>query len=269
MISKYLGVLELPTNAPLPEVKKAYRRLSKVYHPDVNKDPNAHQRFLEIKEAYDYLLHYGTNPEEPVYSYRAVTYEEHEIDPYELWRQEYRKRKAARERAEAYARVVLITKILRRFNYFAWFLIAFNLTLSLDFLLPDQGYTQQIVKKYRSFERARRNSYYTHDEFIFTDFRMRLPMGTEKVARDETQATVFASPILQIPNKVEIQINGHTQTFRQAYSFYKVHRFMIPLMLLLLFIYFKLGQLIESRLSLATVLLFFGLVQILLFGLYY
>jgi hypothetical protein len=40
-------------------IKKHYRLKALQYHPDKNSDPGAGDRFLEIKEAYDYLLNHG------------------------------------------------------------------------------------------------------------------------------------------------------------------------------------------------------------------
>jgi curved DNA-binding protein len=37
------------------EIQRAYRKLARTYHPDVNKDPGAEERFKEISEAYDVL----------------------------------------------------------------------------------------------------------------------------------------------------------------------------------------------------------------------
>ena len=37
------------------EIKKAYRSLAKKYHPDVSKEPNAQEKFIEVQEAYDCL----------------------------------------------------------------------------------------------------------------------------------------------------------------------------------------------------------------------
>ena len=52
----YYKILEIPDGSLEPEIKKAYRSLSKKYHPDLNADPAAHNYFLKINEAYDFLM---------------------------------------------------------------------------------------------------------------------------------------------------------------------------------------------------------------------
>ncbi len=47
-----LGVSE---NATADEIKKAYRKLARKYHPDINKDPDAQDKFKEINAAYEVL----------------------------------------------------------------------------------------------------------------------------------------------------------------------------------------------------------------------
>ncbi len=47
-----LGVSD---NATESEIKKAYRKLARQYHPDVNKDPDAEDKFKEINAAYEVL----------------------------------------------------------------------------------------------------------------------------------------------------------------------------------------------------------------------
>ena len=51
----YYEVLELSKNASSEDIKKSYRKLAKKYHPDINKDPGAEEKFKEINEAYEVL----------------------------------------------------------------------------------------------------------------------------------------------------------------------------------------------------------------------
>jgi curved DNA-binding protein len=47
--------LEISENASEAEIKKAYRKLARQYHPDVNKDKGAEDKFKEINSAYEIL----------------------------------------------------------------------------------------------------------------------------------------------------------------------------------------------------------------------
>jgi curved DNA-binding protein len=47
--------LEIAPGASEAEIKKAYRKLARQYHPDVNKDPAAEEKFKEINAAYEVL----------------------------------------------------------------------------------------------------------------------------------------------------------------------------------------------------------------------
>lgn len=48
-------VLEISKNATQEEIKAAHRRLAKKYHPDINKAPDAEEKFKEVQEAYEVL----------------------------------------------------------------------------------------------------------------------------------------------------------------------------------------------------------------------
>ena len=48
-------VLGVSKNATKDDIKSAYRKLAKQYHPDVNKDPDAPKKFEEVQQAYDIL----------------------------------------------------------------------------------------------------------------------------------------------------------------------------------------------------------------------
>jgi hypothetical protein len=52
----YFKVLGLAEHATRNDVKRAYRDMAKLWHPDVNKDPKAPAVFILINEAYEFLL---------------------------------------------------------------------------------------------------------------------------------------------------------------------------------------------------------------------
>lgn len=55
MQKDYYDILGLDRNASQSDIKRAYRKLSKKYHPDVNDSPDAEKKFKEVAEAYEVL----------------------------------------------------------------------------------------------------------------------------------------------------------------------------------------------------------------------
>src|SRR3954468_8704705 len=51
----YYEVLGVPRDASEDDIRSAYRKLARKYHPDVNKEPDAEDRFKQISEAYEVL----------------------------------------------------------------------------------------------------------------------------------------------------------------------------------------------------------------------
>src|SRR5579883_3022598 len=51
----YYATLGVPKTATQEEIQKAYRKMARKYHPDVNKDPGAEEKFKQAGEAYEVL----------------------------------------------------------------------------------------------------------------------------------------------------------------------------------------------------------------------
>ncbi len=56
LIPEYYETLGLPLNSSLEEIKKAYRKKARLYHPDINHLPEAKEMFIKVTEAYDFLM---------------------------------------------------------------------------------------------------------------------------------------------------------------------------------------------------------------------
>ncbi len=102
MIKNYYDILEIDNNATKAEIRKAYRKLAKKYHPDVNKSKDAHEKFIEITEAYEILInqsyrYYKTPTVTTTDEWRDAEYRKNE--EYEKFRQE------AREKAQRQAKM--------------------------------------------------------------------------------------------------------------------------------------------------------------------
>lgn len=51
-------ILGVGRNADEKEIRNAYKKLAKNWHPDKNKSPDAHEKFMKINQAYEVRLLY-------------------------------------------------------------------------------------------------------------------------------------------------------------------------------------------------------------------
>ncbi|MFY7971076.1 MAG: DnaJ domain-containing protein [Flavobacteriales bacterium] len=57
-MKNYYEILEVAPHASPDDIRKSFRRLVKLYHPDLNPNPDAKYRFMEVHEAYEFLCNH-------------------------------------------------------------------------------------------------------------------------------------------------------------------------------------------------------------------
>jgi hypothetical protein len=70
----YYSILGVRKDAKSEEIKRAYRELAKIWHPDKNDDPHAQEKFVAISEAYENL---GNDKSRATYDYSLQTGSSH------------------------------------------------------------------------------------------------------------------------------------------------------------------------------------------------
>jgi curved DNA-binding protein CbpA len=151
-MKNYYEILQIPEDSKQDEIQRAYRRLAKKYHPDVNKSPDAHEKFCEITEAYEFLmnhwpLHVDQNANGTGYKQKYNDYQQ--TAEYERFQQEARERaqQQAKMRYEKFMKqheafqesgindIALLLTVVMRTLSMALFLFLFLTPILLTFLV--------------------------------------------------------------------------------------------------------------------------------------
>ena len=92
-INNYYEILGIQSNASIDDIKKAYRKKARLYHPDINPAPDAKDHFISITEAYEFLIanYQKIKTDDQLY--------QQAMDDWRKYRQDW-----SRKRASVYAR---------------------------------------------------------------------------------------------------------------------------------------------------------------------
>lgn len=261
MNNEYLQTLQLSPGATEKEVKAAYRRLSKQYHPDVSTDPEAKEKFIAINEAYNFLTSVGPSPRAEHVSYNYNPY----ADAYERQRREARKRAWQRAKEVERMQQALMKKILDGFMYLGAAIVLFNLTLAIDYLLPRNIVDEPILESRSVVERSRGKTYYRYDELQFKEFLMRFDKNTTRELDLTGEATVVLTQLWQKPMEVTVITTSGPIHLLQLYNVFHVFGYIIPVMFLIVYLYQFQMRTLDSKMTLAIFMLFLFGIQLVVF----
>ena len=137
MRKDYYKVLGVPKSATKMEIKSAYRKLALKYHPDKNSSEKAHQKFVEINEAYAFL---SNEKQEKIPVFEKAAKDNADLSDEVLkkrmeWARNYAKYKKIKEDniAEVSFHEIQNSKLGWLIPLFSWLSISYALILFLDF----------------------------------------------------------------------------------------------------------------------------------------
>jgi hypothetical protein len=126
--AEYFQVLGIPSDSSIDDIKKAYRCKARLYHPDINPDPLAKDKFISATEAYEFLIANFNRLSGSDEAYRVAA---------EEWRK-YRQDRS-KQRARAYAQASYIrfkkTNFYKTTRIFDATTIIFSLVISIAVLI--------------------------------------------------------------------------------------------------------------------------------------
>lgn len=227
-------ILGISPNATDDEIKKAYRRLVKQYHPDKNSSPEAGGRVQLLNAAYEIL----TDPLKRAH-YHQPTYADviEEDDPIEAYKREFKRKRWEKEqaaKARALSRQKVAYKVLRTLTFP---ILLFALLIVLDGFLPFVPHEEIPIAGWQERERGGKYSKGALISYLQTPgFYVRVPhrFHLNYPYYDDLRppVTIYTSAIFDVPRHVYSTFGGYNWRVEIPNTIHS-HIFPIKWMLLL------------------------------------
>lgn len=221
-------ILGISSDANAEEIKRAYRRLVKEFHPDKNQSEEARDRVTLINDAYEIL----SDPVKRAQYYYQPAYASvgNEEDPIEAYKREFKRKRWEKEQQAHARRLVqqqMAYKIMRIITFPIFF---FALTLVIDDFLsfkkfvetPTAGWQERLGRQ-RKF-RGKLISHIQTENFFLrvpNEFHLAYPYYES----NKPPVEIFVTPLFNIPRymhctlgrynwRVEVPGTIHSQIFQ-------------------------------------------------------
>jgi membrane-associated protease RseP (regulator of RpoE activity) len=126
--SEYLHILDLTGDPDPIEIKRAYRVKAREYHPDINREEGAREKFILAAEAYEYLLASAKRQKQKEEEYKQF------MDDWQRYRQQRARYRASVYSSTSYRRFVK-TKFYRTTNVYEGSRIVFALIIAVGIII--------------------------------------------------------------------------------------------------------------------------------------
>ena len=200
-------VLEIRPEASQTEIKAAYKRLAKMYHPDINKSDRAHALFQYISESYQIL----SDPARRAAYDRSlqVGYQGHnQYPPYENRQRPaaaHRRNPASYRSAPPLRQADLVRPYMKYAYGVAWIGFALAMLLFIDFAAPSLHSEETLAQSY-VLPGARSGQDHGRSQLIYTNegTRMEVQSGEKTVILTEGRISVEKTYIFHFPKKITL-----------------------------------------------------------------
>ena len=248
MVKNYYKSLGLSSTATKAEIKVAYRKLAKKYHPDKNKSKEASQLFIEINEAYAFL----TNENSPFQNQdgdktstrRRSKYSEDELKRRMEWARKYAQYKKVKEERVMELEYYKIHNSSRKkiINLINWISISVAFLIFMDYkILPTSSIQVDLITNYMDMG---------SDKLVFkfkdldnNDFNFAVSIEDIKylnIAKIKDYYTEKSMVLRQNTNML-LNIDNEIISIENHYCVYKVFYFYFTILLLPLITIFSKG----------------------------
>lgn len=213
-------VLSVAATASYSEIKAAYRRLVKKYHPDINPAPSAADQMVKINEAYEVLSNNTTrNLYDLFLKGVPVKTDIKKSSPAQKYREEYLAKKARQDRD----RIIFLVKIKTRFYRYQRMANMLFFTLGLLFTIDYYFQPNQQIVKIEEIRSGRFETLVvTKEGYRFSTskemYRSYVRRGTDEILIKFSW--LFNSParVQVIDRSVDYIVNGSIYVYRNAFS---------------------------------------------------
>lgn len=200
----YYDILGLTRSASATDIKRAYRKLAVVYHPDKNPDPSAEQLFKLINEAYEVLgdapkrSRYDLELMEPIAVFQTTPAQRRHRDP------AYRpNRPRPRRKSESERMRDMMAHYLPYTARISMLCFGLCVLLTIDYLWPRHQVNDLIenVIQYRNYTHSASVNYVVIQ--TTTGYEIRIPYQNAKYFLPGEKVVIHRSTFFQIPVRVD------------------------------------------------------------------